>query len=332
MYEFNLNMTRRFNWNEPFFLIMDTIGGPFNDGWFYCYQFYDDFKLVYTTKFENFVDFGDLYLSFIFNLLGNSLQIKQQSERMVEASARHDSVKYFTALGTLMRLMLDFNSYKTAGQSVFAYAANSAQDYSTSGFADVPSKNTRLRMQQIRSENQRRDVPKLLNEDVHRRPARLRSGEGYSWGLWDIVQAPFALSTGSLHALPRASYGFECSTYLQSSRQYLMEARGYFGDAESLDGYNAMHNSLSFTGNIGVLCYYAFAEDLSKSHFESQIKDPIEILINVGYNLGSIWVDVQNFLFYTPATVPQGDWGYFVLYLLGDAAMSFWYRDTSLGT
>lgn len=35
-YEFNLNMTRRYNWNEPFFLIMNTIGGPFNDGWFYC--------------------------------------------------------------------------------------------------------------------------------------------------------------------------------------------------------------------------------------------------------------------------------------------------------
>ena len=37
LYEFNLNMTRRYNWNEPFFLIADTIGGPWNDAWFYCY-------------------------------------------------------------------------------------------------------------------------------------------------------------------------------------------------------------------------------------------------------------------------------------------------------
>lgn len=73
LYEFNLNMTRRYNWNEPFFLIMNTIGGPFNDGWFYCYQYYTDFKLIYKTKWASFEDFGDLYLSFIFNLLGNSL-------------------------------------------------------------------------------------------------------------------------------------------------------------------------------------------------------------------------------------------------------------------
>ena len=110
-------MTRRYHWNEPFFLIADTVGGPFNDAWFYCYQYYDDFKLVYATKFENFIDFGDLYLSFIFNLLGNSLQIKQQTEKMITANERHIMVDYYQALGMLLRMMLDFNSYKTAGSS-----------------------------------------------------------------------------------------------------------------------------------------------------------------------------------------------------------------------
>ena len=127
LYEFNLNMTRRYNWNEPFFLITDTVGGPFNDAWFYCYQYYVDFKLVYVTKFENFVDFGDLYLSFIFNLLGNSLQIKQQTEKMIESNERHDMVPYFQALGALMRMMLDFNSYKTAGASLSDYAMSAAK-------------------------------------------------------------------------------------------------------------------------------------------------------------------------------------------------------------
>lgn len=142
LYEFNLNMTRRFSWNEPFFLVTNSAGGPVNDGWFYCYQYYSDFKLVYKTKYDNFVDFGDMYLSFIFNLLGNSLQIKQQTEDMIEASQRHDTVTYFQSFGSLLRMVMDFNSYKTAGQSLLHYATNAAKK--DVGLQGVPSKQQRV--------------------------------------------------------------------------------------------------------------------------------------------------------------------------------------------
>jgi hypothetical protein len=52
----------------------------------------------------------------------------------------------------------------------------------------------------------------------------------------------------------------------------------------------------------------------------------------LAYNLGSIWVDIQNWLFYTPETVPQGDWGYFIMYLFGNIVMSFFFRDDSAAT
>jgi len=39
-----------------------------------------DIYMVYKQKIENFVDFGDVYMSFIFNLLSNSLQIKISAE------------------------------------------------------------------------------------------------------------------------------------------------------------------------------------------------------------------------------------------------------------
>ena len=56
-----------------YLLISKILGVEFNDSWFFCYQFSMDIKQVYITKVENFVDFGDVYLSFIFNLLANSL-------------------------------------------------------------------------------------------------------------------------------------------------------------------------------------------------------------------------------------------------------------------
>jgi hypothetical protein len=92
----------------------------------------------------------------------------------------------------------------------------------------------------------------------------LKRGSGYSWGVWDLLQTPFALTTGALGALPKASFGYECSTYVQSSRQYLLESRNYFGEEEGkLEGYTSMHDSMSFIGDIGVKCYYAFSDDLS---------------------------------------------------------------------
>lgn len=157
-------------------------------------------------------------------------------------------------------------------------------------------------------------------------------GNGYDWTFWDYAQAPFALTVGALSALPDDSFGFACSIYVQSSRQYIESAREFFTEKEKLDGYTAIHDSLSFTGSLGNQCYYAFADQVTVDHFQKQVAEPAEIGINLLYNMGTIWVDIQNWIYYTPLTVPQGDWGYFVLYLFGNAFMCIWYRDTSLAT
>ena len=49
----------------------------------------------FYEKKKNFVDLPDLYLSFIFNLLGNSFQLKTALESMVTASSTHDMVTFY---------------------------------------------------------------------------------------------------------------------------------------------------------------------------------------------------------------------------------------------
>ena len=56
----------------------------------------------------------------------------------------------------------------------------------------------------------------------------VRKGEGYKWSFWDYAEGPFALTVGALAALPQDSFGFACSIYIQSSRQYVESARDYF--------------------------------------------------------------------------------------------------------
>jgi len=94
-----------------------SLGSPVNDAWFYCYQWFNNFYDVYEKKYNNFVDFGDLYLSFIFNMLGNSLQLRKKIKDMISSNERHNDVIFYQSAGNLLRMIVDFNSYKTVGAS-----------------------------------------------------------------------------------------------------------------------------------------------------------------------------------------------------------------------
>ena len=98
LYEFHLNMTRRKSALDPYYLTVHIFGNEINDSWFYCYQWGNDLYEVYQTKADNFVDFGDVYLSFIFNLLSNSLNIKTSTENMIEAKDDHDTAYFIQNL------------------------------------------------------------------------------------------------------------------------------------------------------------------------------------------------------------------------------------------
>ena len=114
---FHLNMTRRKSldsiedWFDPYRLIAYTIGNSFNEFWYNCFRWGYDVYDAYKTKFDNFVDFGDIYLSFIFNLLAKSIEIKEDVESMIVAYADHDTELFVRGLASILRSILDFQSY-----------------------------------------------------------------------------------------------------------------------------------------------------------------------------------------------------------------------------
>ena len=141
-----------------------------------------------------------------------------------------------------------------------------------------------------------------MNEKAH--GPRVKTGEGYTWGTYDYIQAPFAFIIGALQALPSKSSGYYCSLYTSSARQYIIEGREYMAANETLDGITSLHDGFSFIDQMGPYCYYAFQNDLSASKFTYLFANPIEFLINIAYNFGYMFTDAINYLFYTPETVP----------------------------
>lgn len=100
---------------DLFFL---TAGTDANDAWYMCALFQLDFKEQYITKYKTFGgDFGNIYLSAIFNMLSNSLNLKSQTERMIEAYELHDTESFAQSLGNIMRSILDFESYTSVASA-----------------------------------------------------------------------------------------------------------------------------------------------------------------------------------------------------------------------
>jgi len=175
-------------WNDPFFAITFSLGSPVNDAWFYCYQWFTNFYDVYYTKYDNFVDFGDLYLSFIFNLLGNSLQIRKKTKDMIKSFDRHNDILFWQSTGNLLRIVVDFNSYKTVGVSQKEFEDLSAANHN--GSRGVLSKEDRIY------------GPKLMAKKEKASRPKVKTGEDYEWDTYDYIQAPFGFIIGVLQALP----------------------------------------------------------------------------------------------------------------------------------
>lgn len=93
-HQMNLNVTRLRNYTDPYNLAFEVAGNEFNEAWFNCYRFYVDFRTDYKERFAEFNDFGDLYLSFIFNMLSNSLTIRTQTNNMIESYNTHQTTDF----------------------------------------------------------------------------------------------------------------------------------------------------------------------------------------------------------------------------------------------
>lgn len=103
----------------------------------------------------------------------------------------------------------------------------------------------------------------------------------------------------------------------------------YFDLQDRPNGMLELNEAMSYWDDMGLYCWYAFSDDLSAEHFDD-LSSGDELLQNILYNIGYMFNDWVSYRFYTPATVPNGDWAFFVAYLFGDFVMRFFYRDETV--
>lgn len=86
IYFLNVNVTAAgsldTNWHHVMFNVSGIVAKNFANSFLYCNQFSESFKDVNAARAAKFKDFTDIYTSFLFNLLGKSLNIKTHATNL----------------------------------------------------------------------------------------------------------------------------------------------------------------------------------------------------------------------------------------------------------
>lgn len=92
------------------FNVTGVVGGPFATSLYQCYLFMDDFEDYTKTRMSQFKDFIDIYTSFLFNLLSQSLQLKSYADNIAKYETQGNMYSYAETLAKIIRTVLDFES------------------------------------------------------------------------------------------------------------------------------------------------------------------------------------------------------------------------------
>lgn len=91
-----------------------VISNEVANSYYYCYLFSASVDSVVNKRLDTFVDFSDLYTSFLFNMLSNSLQIKTIATNINTYSDASRWPELSGEVAKLIRIMMDFESSNAA--------------------------------------------------------------------------------------------------------------------------------------------------------------------------------------------------------------------------
>ena len=87
-----------------------------------------------------------------------------------------------------------------------------------------------------------------------------------------------------------------------------------------------MHDAILYLDNIAYTCYKAFSQEISIDHFMYLKDNPSRFLVNIMYNVGHMYSDIVNYLYFDWTTVENNEWAYFVFYHVGDFTMRLFFN------
>jgi hypothetical protein len=90
--------------------VSTIVAEPGNNAVYYCYLFGKSVETYTEKRLSTFVDFTDVYSSFLMNLLSESLAIRTYSIKMQTYETNKEWANFIETLAKLMKAILNFES------------------------------------------------------------------------------------------------------------------------------------------------------------------------------------------------------------------------------
>jgi hypothetical protein len=91
---------------------------PANKAFYYCYRFLDSVETYTKKRIDTFVDFTDVYSSFLVNLLSESLAIRTYTVRLTDYENSQNWVSFTETFAQLFKAILNFESSTASARGV----------------------------------------------------------------------------------------------------------------------------------------------------------------------------------------------------------------------
>jgi hypothetical protein len=109
-YFMNINHTTSLNWEERFFNVTGVLSLNYAETMYQCFVMLQQIQEVAVVQQESFVDQNDFVTSFLFNLLAQSIVVRQYSYNLITYSESEDWESYVRTLGAILAALIYFDS------------------------------------------------------------------------------------------------------------------------------------------------------------------------------------------------------------------------------
>jgi hypothetical protein len=252
------------NWNSVLFNVSNIVAGPMATTVYQCYLFLDDVEDFTKTRWSGFSVFTDMYTSFLFNLLSQSLQLKTYFTNVETYSNQGNIYSFAETIAKIIRITFDFESSESSSlnsmstiRATRALKQHSPSEYRKDSFVNQLFRGVFKAV-----------APAQKHKPVHM--TRYQEYEGLTasagsmvmadaWAWDDYVQFGLGTIDGALQALPTGNNGIYCNKNSTLYRNYLTTTMSYFDKNDVKNGMKNFNNMITLTDEITNTCYYFIA-------------------------------------------------------------------------
>lgn len=333
--------------------ISQIVSSEYRDTLLNCFAMSMEVYAQAKIKNEQFPTLEEWFLSFLFNMLENSYNIRQNTEDLIIYSNASDYVNWAKALGGLFNDLAYFEYDVVAASTEGVYMqldfsdppATPKQQFNTTD--QLESRSTLQNVSNFKSTKSLNTDPKDQNFHKHLSVQYDDYLEPFDWDYlnltddmvlgWDIEQPPFYNFTitsvvqglygwvdGQANAFPKKGLMQNCSLEIIKTKFEFLNFTEHINNRELIPAMDRFYNLLGSVYPVNFYCYYGYTQFFNEENLE-KLWTKRDLAKNIIMNTGSMYTDIMMLYLGVPGFT-ESDYAYYLMFYIGDLLTRFFFR------